>query len=58
VHWLIVDDGRPLGFKQVIIEFETEVIVCDAPPFWSEAVMQWIKNNIGKKVAYVAVRIS
>ncbi|CZR45278.1 uncharacterized protein FPRO_15547 [Fusarium proliferatum ET1] len=58
VHWLIVDDSRPLGFKQVIIEFETEVIVCDAPLFWSEAVMEWIKNNIGKKVAYVAVHHS
>ncbi|KAH7147579.1 hypothetical protein DER46DRAFT_671308, partial [Fusarium sp. MPI-SDFR-AT-0072] len=54
LHWLIVDDSHKLGFKQLIIEFENEVIVCDAPPFWSEAVMEWIKKNIGKKVTYVA----
>ncbi|KAF4441123.1 hypothetical protein FACUT_2891 [Fusarium acutatum] len=53
VYWLIIDDSHDLGFKQLIIEFETEVIVCDAPPFWSEAVMEWIKKNIGKKVTYV-----
>ncbi|KAF5601782.1 hypothetical protein FPANT_1646 [Fusarium pseudoanthophilum] len=54
VYWLIIDDSHDLGLKQLIIEFETEVIVCDAPPFWSEAVMEWIKKNIGKKVTYVA----
>ncbi|KAF5700371.1 hypothetical protein FGLOB1_10835 [Fusarium globosum] len=54
VYWLIIDDSHDLGLKQLIIEFETEVIVCDAPPFWSEAVMEWIKRNIGKKVTYVA----
>ncbi|KAG4262883.1 hypothetical protein FPRO03_10246 [Fusarium proliferatum] len=54
VHRLIIDDSHDLGFKQLIIEFETEVIVCDAPPFWSEAVLEWIKRNIGKKVTYVA----
>ncbi|KAF5248682.1 hypothetical protein FANTH_5752 [Fusarium anthophilum] len=54
LYWLILDDSHDLGFKQLVIEFETEVIVCDAPPFWNEAVMQWIKKNIGKKVAYVA----
>ncbi|KAF5985470.1 hypothetical protein FBULB1_2899 [Fusarium bulbicola] len=54
LYWLIIDDSHDLGFKQLIIEFETEVIVCDAPPFWSEAVLQWIKKNIGKKATYVA----
>ncbi|KAF5602209.1 uncharacterized protein FSUBG_7884 [Fusarium subglutinans] len=54
LYWLILDDSHDLGFKQLIIEFETEVIVCDAPPFWSEAVMEWIKKYIGKKVTYVA----
>ncbi|RBA18139.1 hypothetical protein FPRO05_11155 [Fusarium proliferatum] len=58
VCWLITDDSHDLGLKQLIIEFETEVIVCDAPPFWSEAVMEWIKRNIGKKVTYVAWRRS
>jgi hypothetical protein len=58
LHWLIIDDSHDLGFKQLIIEFENEVIVCDAPPFWSPAVMEWIKKIIGKKVTYVAVRIS
>ncbi|KAG9495040.1 hypothetical protein J7337_013271 [Fusarium musae] len=56
VYWLIIDDSHDLGFKQLIVEFETEVIVCDAPPFWSEAVMEWIEKNIGK-VTYVALRI-
>ncbi|EXL71047.1 hypothetical protein FOPG_13165 [Fusarium oxysporum f. sp. conglutinans race 2 54008] len=54
LYWLIIDDSHDLGFKQLIIEFENEVIVCDAPPFWSEAVMEWIKKTIGKKVTYVA----
>jgi hypothetical protein len=58
VYWLIIDDSHDHGFKQLIIEFETEVIVCDAPPFWSEAVMEWIKKNIGKRITYVAVRVS
>ncbi|KAF5586355.1 hypothetical protein FPCIR_7965 [Fusarium pseudocircinatum] len=53
-YWLIIDDSHDLRFKQLIIEIETEVIVCDAPPFWSEAVMEWIKKNIGNKVTYVA----
>ncbi|RBQ80985.1 hypothetical protein FVER14953_10687 [Fusarium verticillioides] len=57
VYWLIIDDGHDLGFKQRIIEFETEVIVCDAPPLWSEAVMEWVEKNIGKKVTYMALRI-
>ncbi|EWG51806.1 hypothetical protein FVEG_10687 [Fusarium verticillioides 7600] len=55
VYWLIIDDGHDLGFKQRIIEFETEVIVCDAPPLWSEAVMEWVEKNIGKKVTYMAL---
>ncbi|KLO97290.1 uncharacterized protein LW93_3266 [Fusarium fujikuroi] len=54
VYWLIIDDSHDLGFKQLIIEFETEVIVCVAPPSWSEAVLEWIERNIGKKVTYVA----
>ncbi|EMT68868.1 hypothetical protein FOC4_g10004960 [Fusarium odoratissimum] len=54
LYWLIIDDSHDLGFKQLIIEFENEVIVCDAPPFWSEAAMEWIKKTIGKKVTYVA----
>ncbi|KAG4291901.1 hypothetical protein FPRO06_13154 [Fusarium proliferatum] len=54
VYWVIIDDSHDLGLKQLIIEFETEVIVCDAPPFWSQAVMEWTKRNIGKKVTYVA----
>ncbi|KAF4951559.1 hypothetical protein FGADI_7334 [Fusarium gaditjirri] len=54
VYWLIIDDSHELGYKQLIIEFENEVIVCDAPPFWSGAVMEWIEKNIGKKVTYVA----
>lgn len=57
MYWLIIDDSHDLGLKQLIIEFETEVIVCDAPPFWSQAVMEWTKRNIGKKVTYVAVRV-
>uniref|UniRef100_A0A0D2Y754 Uncharacterized protein n=1 Tax=Fusarium oxysporum (strain Fo5176) TaxID=660025 RepID=A0A0D2Y754_FUSOF len=57
LYWLIIDDSHDLGFKQLIIEFENEVIVCDAPPFWSEAVMEWIKKTIGKKVTYVAMAV-
>ncbi|SCO57270.1 uncharacterized protein FFMR_14426 [Fusarium fujikuroi] len=46
--------SRPVDLLQLIIEFETEVIVCVAPPSWSEAVLEWIERNIGKKVTYVA----
>ncbi|KAH6886173.1 hypothetical protein B0T10DRAFT_530431 [Thelonectria olida] len=54
VHWVIIDDGDDLGVKQLIIEFETEVIVCDAPPQWTKAVMQWVAENIQKPITHVA----
>ena len=54
VHWLIFDDDQ-LGVKQVILEFETEVIVCDAPPQWTSKVIEWIAQNINKPITYVFV---
>ncbi|KAM0430061.1 hypothetical protein ACHAPT_006067 [Fusarium lateritium] len=54
VHWVIVDDGDDMGAKQLVIEFEDEVIVCDAPPQWSKAVMQWVAENLKKPITHVA----
>ncbi|KAF5009447.1 hypothetical protein FDECE_4330 [Fusarium decemcellulare] len=54
VHWIIIDDGDELGVKQWVIEFEEEVIVCDAPPLWSKAVMQWVAENLKKPITHVA----
>ncbi|KAM6509851.1 hypothetical protein FALCPG4_017491 [Fusarium falciforme] len=54
VHWVIVDDGDEMGVKQLVIEFENEVIVCDAPPQWSKAVMQWVAENLKKPITHVA----
>ncbi|RKL42685.1 hypothetical protein BFJ70_g4380 [Fusarium oxysporum] len=42
VHWVIVDDDNDLGVKQMAIEFEHEVIILDAPPQWTKAVMKWL----------------
>ncbi|CAM1504906.1 Fc.00g024970.m01.CDS01 [Cosmosporella sp. VM-42] len=52
VHCLILDDDQ-LGVKQVIIEFETAVIVCDAPPQWTSKVIEWIAQNIKKPVTHL-----
>ncbi|KAG6362617.1 hypothetical protein INS49_007709 [Diaporthe citri] len=38
VHWLALDNDT-LGVKQLIIEFDTEVIVGDAPPRWTTSVI-------------------
>ncbi|KAF7557064.1 hypothetical protein G7Z17_g971 [Cylindrodendrum hubeiense] len=52
VHWLIVDDDT-LGVKQMILEFETEVIVCDAAPQYSSNVIQWIAENLNKPITHL-----
>ncbi|KAI3580675.1 hypothetical protein IWW34DRAFT_819652 [Fusarium oxysporum f. sp. albedinis] len=54
VHWVIVDDDNDLGVKQMAIEFEHEVIILDAPPQWTKAVMKWVAKNLKKPVTYVA----
>ncbi|KAH7139969.1 hypothetical protein B0J13DRAFT_478345 [Dactylonectria estremocensis] len=52
VHWLILE-GDELGVKQLIIEFETEVIVCDAAPQHSISVIQWIAENLKKPITHL-----
>lgn len=54
VHWLRFDN-ETLGVKQMILEFETEVIICDAPPQWAKAVVEWVKINIKKPITHVWV---
>ncbi|KAL6917141.1 hypothetical protein FSST1_008636 [Fusarium sambucinum] len=54
VHWLVLNDGDDLGFKLVIIEFDKEVILCDAPPGWSETIKQWVSENLNKPITFVA----
>jgi hypothetical protein len=39
----------------VVIEFEKEVILCDAPPEWSETITKWVTDNLKKPITYVAV---
>lgn len=52
VYWMVLKDDY-LGVKQMVIEFESEVIVGDAPPDWSNLVLEWIKENINKPVTYL-----
>lgn len=54
VHWLVLDNDT-LGVKQLIIEFENEVIVGDAPPQWTGSVIQWIAQNLKKPITYLWV---
>lgn len=56
VHWLVLNNNDSLGFKMVVIEFENEVILCDAPPEWSETIMKWVAEYLEKPIKYVAVR--
>ena len=57
VHWLVVNGGF-LGVKQMILEFENEVIVGDAPPQWTPTVIEWVKQKIGKPITHVFVSLS
>ncbi|UKZ75257.1 hypothetical protein TrVFT333_002932 [Trichoderma virens FT-333] len=52
LHWVILDDNV-LGVKQMILEFEESVIVCDAPPQWTLSVIQWIKENLKKPISHL-----
>ncbi|CAG7558222.1 unnamed protein product [Fusarium equiseti] len=54
VHWLVLNNNDALGFKMVVIEFEKEVILCDAPPQWSETITKWVTDNLKKPITYVA----
>ncbi|KAH6993026.1 hypothetical protein EDB82DRAFT_566564 [Fusarium venenatum] len=54
VHWLVLNDRDDLGFKMVIIEFDKEVILCDAPPDWSDTIKQWVSENLKKPITFVA----
>ncbi|KAG8672180.1 hypothetical protein FPOAC1_005442 [Fusarium poae] len=54
VHWLVLNDSDELGFKIVIIEFDHEVILCDAPPGWGETIKHWVAENIKKRITFVA----
>lgn len=54
VHWIVLDN-ETLGVKQLVLEFENEVIVGDAPPQWTTNVIQWISENLGKPVTHIWV---
>lgn len=54
VHWLVLDNDT-LGVKQLIIEFDTEVIVGDAPPQWTSSVIQWVAQNLKKPITHLWV---
>ncbi|KAK7408439.1 hypothetical protein QQX98_009366 [Neonectria punicea] len=52
VHWLVLED-ETLGVKQMLIEFETEVIVCDAVEQYSDSVIEWVAENLKKPITYL-----
>ncbi|KAJ4304919.1 hypothetical protein N0V90_000447 [Kalmusia sp. IMI 367209] len=52
VHWLILDDNS-LGVRQLVIEFEKEVIVGDAPPQYSKSVIEWIRRTLKKPITHL-----
>ncbi|KAK7704189.1 hypothetical protein SLS64_008747 [Diaporthe eres] len=52
VHWLVLDNDT-LGVKQLIIEFDTEVIVGDAPPQWTSSVIQWVAQHLKKPITHL-----
>ncbi len=54
VHWLIVDNATP-GVKQLILEFQDQIIVGDAPPQWTSSVIQWIGENLKKPITHIWV---
>lgn len=54
VHWLLLDNDT-LGVKQLVIEFDNEVIVGDAPPQWTSSVIQWIAQNLKKPITHLWV---
>lgn len=54
VHWLALDNDT-LGVKQLIIEFDTEVIVGDAPPQWTSSVIQWVAQHLEKPITHLWV---
>jgi hypothetical protein len=56
VHWVVLDDDI-LGVKQMILEFEESVIVCDAPPQWTHSVIQWIEKNLKKPISHLWVSL-
>ncbi|KPM43977.1 hypothetical protein AK830_g2647 [Neonectria ditissima] len=52
VHWVILQD-ETLGVKQMIIEFETEVIVCDAVEQYSDGVIEWVAEHLKKPITHL-----
>jgi hypothetical protein len=54
VYWLILDDDS-LGVRQMVIEFEDEVIVGDAPPQYSKSVINWVDRTLKKPITHLWV---
>ncbi|KAH8892699.1 hypothetical protein GQ53DRAFT_860750 [Thozetella sp. PMI_491] len=52
VHWLILDNDT-LGVKQLVLEFQNQVIVGDAPPQWTSNVIQWVSENLKKPITHL-----
>lgn len=57
VHWLALDNDT-LGVKQLIIEFDNEVIVGDAPPQWTSNVIQWVAQHLKKPITHLWVSLA
>jgi hypothetical protein len=53
--WNLVFDAS--GYSQLIMEFEDGVIVADAPPIQSLAVIQWVQENLKKPITHLWVSL-
>jgi len=52
VHWVVLDDSS-LGIRQLVIEFDNEVIVGDAPPQFSRSLIKWVEENLKKPITHL-----
>lgn len=53
-HLVFLDNPN---FGQIILEFEESVIVFESPPHQSDLVIRWVKENIGKPISHLYVRL-
>jgi hypothetical protein len=55
--WRLVFKDSP-GYTQLVLDFDDAVFVLDAPPHQSDLVIQWVQQNLGKRVTHLWVVIS
>lgn len=53
IHLVFIDSP---GYTTTIANMEDAVMVTDAPPHQSKLVIQWVEENLKKKVTHLLVR--